>query len=426
MHNIVKKVISIYPLSLSIRIANIILFFLIQVFAAKVLSIEDFGKFTYALNVIQVVALFFTFGFHVSSLKYCRNYLEQKNYSLMCGFINLAMVAPLILCIFSLIFYTISTFFISFNEIIHDTSYYIIIISYFFASSQILQFILKADFKLITSQIYEQLCVPFILLLLMYLLSLLNIEGYSLYINLYGVLYIGLVILLLSLVIKKIYSKFLVAKEKKVYSIKLWIKSSVGIGIGLFLSLLVSRLDILLLGFYGNTSEIGGYSLALRFSALIIIPGTSIAHILGPHIINVAIDRQRVGKFFFLSSATTILINISCLLIFYFIKDFIFEFMGKDYISYSTLFVILSIGQVFNLTNGIYFTFCCAQGKQALLARFLLLDIIIMIGTYYIVYNQYGLTGVAISNVICTILLNVAVGKLILTPPYNRQSVPIG
>ena len=340
----------------------------------------------------------------------------------MSGFISLAMFVPFIFCILFLILYTISTFFISFNEIILDTAYYIIIISYFFASSQILQFILKADFKLISAQIYEQLCVPFILLFLIFLLSLINIESYFLYMSLYGILYMGLFILLLFLVIKKVYSKLSVSKEKKAYNMKVWIKSSVGVGVGLFLSLLVSRLDILFLGFYGNTTEIGGYSLALRFSALIIIPGTSIAHILDPHIITVAIDKLRIRKFFFLSSIVTIFINIACMIIFFFIKDLVFEFMGKDYISYSTLFIILSIGQVFNLTNGIYFTFCCAQGKQALLAKLIFLDIIIMISVYYFVYNQYGIMGVAISNMICTIVLNIAVGKLILAPPYNRQS----
>ena len=295
---------------------------------------------------------------------------------------------------------------------INDTIFYILFISYFFSITQILQYILKADFHFVSSQVYEQFCVPLILLITILGFSYLDISGYKPYLNVYGSLYILVSAILVLLVYKKIKVKY--KPKRKEYLISTWMKNSVSVGVGLFLSLILSRIDILCLGFYGSANEVGGYGIAVRFACLIIIPGAAVAHLLDPHIITISADKVKLKKFFSYASLGTVMINIFCLIFFLLVKNIVFNFMGKDYSAYSSLFVIIGLGQIFNLLNGIYFTFCCAQNKQGALSKIMIIDGIILIILYKILYDGYGVMGMAITSMVNTIVLNVFVGKLII------------
>ncbi|MGH2554321.1 MAG: oligosaccharide flippase family protein [Actinomycetota bacterium] len=193
----------------------------------------------------------------------------------------------------------------------------------------------------------------------------------------------------------------------------------------------ISRFDVLVLGFTDTSAAVGGYESTLRLvdAFLLLIPGVLIAPFVpAATVLFTRGDSTPFGDLYiFVSKLAFIGTMPAILALVAFPEATLRALFGADYQVAEPIVWILLAGYAVNLAFGLNSQALIAAGQRRRLARTYLISLTLMVGLAFALIPGLGATGAALSTACSYVVLNVGVGLALFrstgVSPFRRDMV---
>lgn len=180
-------------------------------------------------------------------------------------------------------------------------------------------------------------------------------------------------------------------------------------------STLISAFSIFLLDYFGNTEEVGVYSVAFRISQLIAIVLVVVNTIVAPTFSKLFWSKQMAELQKVIDQSTKLILFGSITLAFLVValSSFLLDIFGSEFSIGQWALIVLVIGQVVNAMTGSVTLLLNMSGKQGVLRNVALIALLIQVLLSFVLIPPFGILGAAISstislsfwNIICTLIV---------------------
>lgn len=180
-------------------------------------------------------------------------------------------------------------------------------------------------------------------------------------------------------------------------------------------STLISAFSIFLLDYFGNTEEVGVYSVAFRISQLIAIVLVVVNTIVAPTFSKLFWSKQMAELQKVIDQSTKLILFGSITLAFLVValSSFLLDIFGSEFSIGQWALIVLVIGQVVNAMTGSVTLLLNMSGKQGVLRNVALIALLIQILLSFALIPPFGILGASISstislsfwNIICTLIV---------------------
>jgi O-antigen/teichoic acid export membrane protein len=389
------------------RIAKMGFSFITGILLARVLGPGLLGQYSLGNTVANFTANFTKIGFDQGLVRFIPRYKTNNEegkvkYLVIFSFLISAILSILIGSIFY--FYSDFLALMLFNDlemsgVLKITSVLIFVFTYYRLSSSILKGIKRVDFLTGISNIV----VPVI-----FLLSLLILRKADVYTVISARMgsYVIAITLIIIFIFKK--EKFMNAKIKKINIKEYFSFSSPLLFIGL-LYFLISHIDILMIGYFLESSDVGVYSVAVRIAGMAVFLLSAANTIFGPTISELTEKDQFKTLERLLKSISKIIFafSLNFLLFVIIYNQEILTVFGEEYIVGDLVLIILTFGQFINASVGPTGTILIMSGKQKFevfnSVAICILNIILNI----ILIPRLGISGAAIATASSIVIINI-------------------
>lgn len=194
------------------------------------------------------------------------------------------------------------------------------------------------------------------------------------------------------------------------------------------LFLLMSWVDILMLGFFNSQVDVGIYTIAIKIAGLVTIFLFAINTILGPKISELY-HNQKLGALAKLVQKTAILsflFSLPILFIILLFPDNLLQLFGNDFqtIDSKKTLIILAFGQITNVFFGSVIYILDMTGRHIISRNILLFTAIVNIMLNFILIPKYSICGAAISTSISVFIWGF-LGAFYVKKYFNFYAFPI-
>lgn len=392
-------------LSFIIRIAGVGLMFAAQAMLARSMGTDDFGVFIYALNVIPVFSLIAQSGFQSAGLRFIHEY--QNTPPLKNGYMCQSLLIPSGIAILITALGWIATHF-PIPEIWHKILSFGFWSIIFFTTTQIAQHTLRTVKKITLSQIFEQIGLPCLLLIIATTTSL----TFQSAITFYGLIYAAITLITWKLAFANTQTSPTAPKE---YKTRYWINTTFPLSLAGLANTLLSRLDVLFLGFFLTASNIAHYGVAARIAGLLIFGLAAINTITGPVISELYYQnkKQDLEKILRRIVHGSILIGFLGWVVLYIVGDYLLLAFGQEYLATKNILLILAAGQMLNLSAGPLDSILVITKNQKTWMKIQITFTCILATILWWIIPVYGITGAAYATSTTIIAMNIGLVYII-------------
>ena len=408
--NIIKLCIkNVSHLAIGALVSQLIQFFSI-IYIAKLLGPETYGIYASVLAFVGVFTVFTFSGLNKVILRLCSKSPDNINTIMQStvGLRSFALVSTVIICI------------IAANVAYDNTKIilYICIASLNMAITGIHTFL-----SLIYQAMNKMKIISYFNLLSTILIAVFSILVLYLGYGLQGIIIVNLVSNIIVLIVNfKMSRSYITFKAFPKLIIDMNIVRQAAIfSLLSFLTTIATRTDLLMLSAMGTSEEVGIYSVAFkiaqRFTMLRNIISTGIFPIFVGYFAQKKVNRYKLYKYSIAFATIVILVasvvsNISVWLV-----NLLF---GVEYIKSAGILSILIYAQAFNWATIPFTTAAQVTHNEGKLVWILLVSAIMNLIMNYILYQTYGLVGIAYSTVI-VLLLNALLSIIIVNKELVRS-----
>ena len=424
MHNrdqIFKSIFKASSLSLLIRISGVLLTVGAYALLARAMSLYEYGLAAYIFNIIPLFAIVTQLGFQSSNLRFIHEYendeAHKKGFTIfafscvaICG-VGAFLISQIIL------FFAESNLPITFSAFLRY-GFWIII---FFSILTLAQQILRTCKKIFLSQIFEQVFVP---------LTLIIFAGYFLFNKISPSVLCVTKIYGISFVIAAIAASFFAVKfldlKKNIkpnFQKDLWLKTSTTMCLAILAITLITRMDVLLLGFFASPQDVGIYAAVSRIAGLMIFIHMAISAYTEPHISQLyqqkkfseieALLKKIIQIIFVLSIVALVFLALA--------GEYILMIFGEEFIIAKNILLILSFGHLFNLAATPAFALLNISGNQNAVTKLFLCVAAAQFILLILAIQNFGNLGAAITTSTFIIISNIFLGALI----YKKTKIKL-
>ena len=202
---------------------------------------------------------------------------------------------------------------------------------------------------------------------------------------------------------------------------------------GLLFSAVADRSDVILLGYFNGATDTGIYAAALMTAGILVIILQSQESFIAPLLSeSLALGiRQKTKEIFALSLRWSVLLGFPLFICFILFSREILGLYGEAFQRAALCFVLLSIGQFFNLATGSANNILLFSGKSRVVMVNELIKGVFQIALNILLIPRYGIIGAAISMVASLTAINVLrlveIYKLLRIHPYELDLMkPVG
>ena len=375
-----------FILNIFIKFFSVLLSFTINFMVIRLLSVEDYGQYSYFFYIVQLISLPSVLLNDKIITKYSPKLIDKNDYDF--NFFNLRLL-------FFLVFVpSLGVFFLDTTKYI---KFLIVVFSLFLALITYLSRILNVSRQLIKGFIVSTLSrqvILFIIISYIYLnADALNFVELLNYNFLSSILVVTLVIILYFKVPLKLnFFEKITSLEFK------WIKYGSFIlifGVSNFFRL---NMDIFMLKHLMNYEAVGIYDAMFKLSSLIGVSVLAIEYTLGPIISRSLSDKKKLRKNIVLSTSLTAFIGFSIfILLLLFGKEIINLIFGINYVKGINILLILSTGNVIHAVTAPIINILIYSGEEKLVAKTSFFVVLILFALNFPFIKYYGIEGAAIT-----------------------------
>ena len=194
------------------------------------------------------------------------------------------------------------------------------------------------------------------------------------------------------------------------------------------LFLLMSWVDILMLGHFNSQTDVGVYTIALKLAALCTLILFAANTILGPKISELYHNNQmqKLAKTVQNTAKYTFLLSLPIFGVILLFPDFLLALFGSEFnnkLATETL-IILSVGQMTNVFFGTVIYILDMSGKQITSRNILFFTAIINIALNWYLIPIYGIKGAAIATTISIFFWTLS-GAICVKKYFNFYAFPV-
>jgi O-antigen/teichoic acid export membrane protein len=380
------------------------LFFVFNLFLAKYIGAEDYGKITYYLSFVQIVSLLISFNY---AALYMGNKITRGDNNTFSLFVSMETL------VFFIIFfpgYFIIDSYVADNEI----TLLILLCAYFLTMVSVVGLEYNANKKVSQSILYSLLIPRVLLVFLFVLLIIIGVatpKGY-LYIYLLSVsLVFGYFIFYLQL-------KFYIKKEIFSRAWKFYLLGVIGSSLSYIAQIYQKE--------YGSYEELASLAIALLFISGLSLTGGVLNKFALPKIHEAWKDKdiKYLNSIYKTHTYLSSMINIPIFLFLLIFIEYISKYMGDGYTSLQMIFYILSVGYIVDLLTGITGTILRATEHEYIEIYNEIFRFVVGIGLIFILsYKHFGVVyAISISMVAYNIAKFVQVYRLFKIKPFDMDS----
>jgi len=389
------------------RIVHMGFSFIIDVFLARVLGPVFLGRYRLGTTIVNFTSNFTKIGFDQGFIRYIPIYKNKNQFGKIKYLITLSYLISLLLSITVGVMLFFGADFLAinfFNEsemsmVLKLSSILLVVFTFYRLSNSILTAIKRVDYLTIINYIV----VPIAFLLPLVTYETMNlIQAFWLRIASYS---LG-IFLMVFIVYNK--EKFMYANYKKVNFTK-YMKFSIPLLFINLLYFLISNIDILMIGYFLTSKDVGIYSVSVRISMITLFVLRSINSIFGP-VISELVSQNKINELEkLLKSINKIIFLFSfnyLVFVFIFRKEILLVF-GEEFILSNIVLVILTFGQFAKSVSGPIGTVLIMSGKQKYEVWNSVLICILNIILNLLFIPSYGIVGAALATMLSIVIINI-------------------
>jgi O-antigen/teichoic acid export membrane protein len=390
--------------ALMLRVAGVGSLLLMNVTAARLLGVEGYGVFSYSIAIASVLAIAIPLGWPTALMRFAAQYVQEEAWGHLKGILALSHSMTLVPALFcGIIVYVLSVSLDLAPEMALSLKYSAFILV--LASFGVLRKRLFVGLQMVkTSIAMDEIILPVLFITFMLILQI-DTSSAALKIYLaasFAVLLAGFVCL-----VKGLPREVLVSKPE--YLGRYWLSIAFPMMLGGMSRLLLSRMDILMLGWMTDLNTVGLYSAANRISMLNVFLLISINAIAPPllaslyHSNNLDAFKTVLKRVAFWSTLGTLPLFVFLVMF----PRFVLGFFGGEFEAGSTLLIILSAGQFVNAMTGSAGSALLMTGRERkILYSTSVVTIFNIIGNYIFI-KSHGAIGAASVTAVSIVILSV-------------------
>lgn len=393
---------------------------LTSVLLARFLGADGFGLYSLGLSINVLLNVFTNFGFPQGIVKLSIKYRTEGSKEKVKGVLYSSLIFSVSLCVLIVITQLIFAEEISKMFFDNDSLASVIII---FGLS--IPFNTLYTFPAAFAQAFKKIKYQSIILNIARPLSFLlfTIVVVSFKWDLDAVLYANLISTIVTAVIGfyyilKYFPEFYQTKIKPIYEFKNLITFSVQTMFTGFLSILMIKIDRIMIGYFSTSSDVGIYSAAANLAINVTFFLTPFAMIFAP----ISAELFHLNKIDELNKAfknVTRWLLIFTLPLFFIFAGFSKELLlmfGKDFTIGGIVLIVISIAELVNVSTGPVGILLKMSGHQIIDLKISFLVLVINASLNYILIPIYGLIGAAIATAIALAVTHIV--RLIMVWKY--------
>jgi O-antigen/teichoic acid export membrane protein len=404
--------------SLILRFIFILLSFLISIVLARILGTKGYGIYGYIFAIVSVLTIPAEFGLSTLVMRETSKNIVLGNFESIKGIwtwsVKIVLIITLIIFISAFIFY-----FLWGNQfdLIYKTTFLMgILIVPLLALSNLRSAALRGLKRVVLGQIVESVIRPGSFLLIIFFIVFIYSK------NLSPDLAMGIQTLSvgLSFGVGTILLKYSQPKELKqveaVCKSKIWLSSTFTLALVNGISLLNKWINIIILGLFVSSSQIGIYNVAIQISILASSGLQAVNLVVAPQFASLFVqqDHKRLQRLTTISARVVLVINLIITIFFIlFGKLFLQLIYGTEYLTGYGSMLILLIGQFVNSATGSVAYLLNMTDNEKLTIRGSLTAVVINILLSFILSPSLGIKGAAIASATSIAVSNVILWWLV-------------
>jgi O-antigen/teichoic acid export membrane protein len=393
--------------SLLVKVLGAFAAFGLQVYLARLLGAEEFGKYVFALTIINFCALFSVFGFDKGSIKFIPGYRVEGQAGLCKGYIRFStgFVFALSSLVALLLFVVDKFVFPDGNELISIAALLVPVI----AVAQLYSSFMQSIKRIFLAQIPQMLIRPLLVMIGVYLISQSASEvdaAKAVWMNVIA----AALILAVAYSIFARYREYFYMHEKSVWNHRKLIGVVAPLlGIS-FANIVLTQAGIVMVGILEGKTEAGIYAVSGRIAGLVVFVLTAVETIAAPLIseLYAAGKREELQGVLTWSARVVSIVAFFVCAMLVLADDIVLGLFGDAFLRADKVLVILLASQLLNaLTGSVSFLMMMTgHQKQALVILAVAASLNVLLNIFFI--PAFGILGAAATTLITTALWNVS------------------
>jgi O-antigen/teichoic acid export membrane protein len=372
-----------------------ILSMLITFSMAKLFSIEIFGEYIYILTWVMIFSMFIQLGMDNSLIYF--NINKGKRYNKV-SFIIIFLL-------------TIILFFVSFILFKSTLLTFSLPLVFLVAAQELFFGLLKAEGRIkifFKIKIFSNLLIQFILVIIVANFS--SPDSKSLIIILY--ISNAIAFLIYYAVTYKNFTIFYIDKKFIAYSIPTMMIA--------FVAIFMNRIDLIMIGYYLTKDKVGLYQVLSQISTIIVILLSIFNTVFAPKIAILYKENKitEISDIYIKYTRLLFLVSLLLFTIIVIMRIDILNYFGKDYLKGEYTLILLSLSQLIVVFFGSVGYMLTMIGKVNIQLTRVVMASAINIVLNFILINDYGILGVAISTLVALSISSLS-GYLFVSNIFN-------
>ncbi len=396
--------------SLFIQVSAAGLVFVTNIILARVMGAKEYGSYTFAISLALLLSGIATSGFVNLLLRRTAAYTETEEYSLLKGLIGwcmqyiiiIAAIITLIACLIFMLF--------NFTNVPNSTTVLIAVLSVPLISLLVFyQSALNGGHFIVQSQLPEKIIKPSLIVLIVSIIFSLSIPS----INAVTCIVINCIATFFALAIAYLsFRKNILTLTHDIaseYETPEWTVNYKNLFLLGILSIINSKLDVLMLGFMRPPEEVGIYNASSKLSELVSFSLFVINIGLAPMISKLYASKQinNLQKLVTKISRITLLIALPIILILLFGGRYILSLFGPDFILGYHCLIILAGAQLVSILAGSSGYLLTMTGNENSATVAMIISLVINVLLNILLIPKFGIKGAAYSTAASIIAWNI-------------------
>jgi O-antigen/teichoic acid export membrane protein len=382
-----------------------------QIALARMLGVESYGKYIYALTWINMLALISKFGLDTSALRYVPRYHSQQEWGLLHGFFkysnNIHLVVSIVIAIAAAMF--IRSYRGRANNELAKTFIISCLLLPMIVHMHMRGAYLQSFKRVVLAQAPELIVRPIILIVGVFLIYKLTSDTVDAPLaTLFNLLASTITILLLV-----IFSRSVIPEKPDDYPIKYNIREWNRVSFTFLLlsgfELVLLQTDIVMIGYYIDTTEAGLYAAASRLVKLVSFSLVAINTIAAPMISQYYIfgKRSELQRIMTLAAIGGLMYSLPACLVMIIWGDKLLGLFGPMFVSGYIALVILTVGRLVDSLTGLVGYLMTMTDHHAAATKIQGTTVVLNIAMNMILIPTYGMEGAAIATAFSMITWNI-------------------
>jgi len=387
--------------ALLIKIGGAGLLFLMHIMAARSLGAQNYGIFTYARDVGQLLAVTLAIGLPTAVMRFVAQYAKKQEFGLLRGIVVRSHQLVLGNVVFGSIFVSMVGFSGYLDQNLSTSLICASILTPMFAFARLYEGGFRGLNAVLPSQLPQKVLLPGFAILGFLLLPLADLLVFlPFYLGVFFVLCLGS-----SLLFWRRIANTRTARPQ--YQTRFWLITALPIAIGGISQIVLKRTDVFMLGAMTDMTTVGIYAAATRIATLTVITISALNTLAAP-MLSAAFhsgEHDRVRRIMLLTVTLSTGAALPAFAVVMLFPEAILGLLGTEYSEGVTLLRILTVGQLAVGLTGASGVALTMTGRGKVYAIHLLVLALLNAVGNFVVIPTYGAHGAAVVTSLSLALL---------------------